>query len=111
MSRSSAAALLLLQATACATTQLSRQQLTSEGQLLFNGYVTDKADCHRCHGGAAQGTWKAPSLTRTRRMTDAEVLGKIDSGPGIMPAYRDRLTAEQKRMLVGWLREQFPPQP
>lgn len=93
----------------CAHTQLPREQLQSPGQLLFNGYANPKADCHGCHKGDASGTWKGPSLDVTSDWSDADILQEIDEGPGIMPSYRDALSAGEKAQIVAWLRERFPP--
>jgi mono/diheme cytochrome c family protein len=95
-------------ATACATGKaLPQQALDSRGGLLFNGYVKTDVKCFGCHNGDASGA-NAPSLaTRVPTLTDDAILKAINDGPSYMPSFKDKLTDDEKRSLVAWLRSRF----
>jgi len=90
--------------------RVSREDVQGRGHALFNGYLNPKADCYRCHNGDAQGSLFGPELQATSDFTDAQIVEEIDEGPGIMPSFRDALTAEEKALIVDWLRQRFPPE-
>ena len=91
----------------CKASKQPRAQLKHPGQLIFNGYVTAKADCFGCHGANGRGATWGPSLAKTPRFTDKALVRIIDEGPGPMGAYKNVLTAEQKKEVINWLRESF----
>jgi|RhiMethySRZTD1v2_1073278.scaffolds.fasta_scaffold06927_11 mono/diheme cytochrome c family protein len=82
-----------------------RQSLNSPGGLLFNGYAKPDVNCFECHNGDATGTGRGPNLTeKVPKLSDDAILHAIDEGPGLMPSFKDKLTAAEKRDLVAWLR-------
>ncbi len=92
----------------CLTSRVAQPEIQGRGHALFNGYLNPKADCYRCHGGDAQGGLGGPNLAVVRRYTDQEILEEIDEGPSRMPAYRELLSEEEKRLIVEWLRLRYP---
>jgi cytochrome c len=68
--------------------------------------------CAVCHnvdspekkmGPSLQGLFKRKTLQSGKPMTDANVLGQINSGGNGMPAYQDMLSAEEKTNLLAYL--------
>lgn len=91
----------------CAGVQLTKASIEHPGQLLFNGHVKPEVNCFECHGGDGLGSMRGPSLAGTAKMSDERVLRYIDEGDGFMPAFGDKLTADEKADLVAWLRQEF----
>ncbi|MDQ3266513.1 MAG: cytochrome c [Myxococcota bacterium] len=92
----------------CLISRVAQSEIQGRGHALFNGYLNPKADCYRCHGGNAQGGLTGPNLEVVRRYTDQEIIEEIDEGPSRMPAYRELLSEEEKRLIVEWLRLRYP---
>lgn len=69
--------------------------------------------CAKCHGdtGKANG-WRGylyfardfSSVSWQAANSGADILAEIDRGPRIMPAYRDKLTLEERQALVQVIR-------
>ncbi|MHB8419960.1 MAG: c-type cytochrome [Myxococcales bacterium] len=93
----------------CAGVQLPRASLNDDpGALLFNGYTKPDVACFKCHNGDGSGSGRGPSLaTRVPKLTDEKIVETMDKGPGIMPSFKDTLTAAEKRQIVLWLRSRF----
>jgi mono/diheme cytochrome c family protein len=94
--------------TACATGKaLPQQALNSSGGLMFNGYVKPDVKCFGCHNGDGSGA-NGPSLAAlVPVLTDDAILKAINDGPSYMPSFKDKLTDDEKRSLVAWLRSRF----
>lgn len=92
----------------CAGVQLKQDALTDATALRFNGYGAGALDCWECHNGDGKGTFRGPSLfSRIPRLTDAKLSEALRQGPGLMPAYQDKLTHEALSALVSWLQSHF----
>jgi len=104
------AALLLI---GCAAgVQLARETLQDPGQLLFNGYTKPEVDCFRCHNGDGRGSGRGPDLSKTvSKMPDAQVIKVIVEGESFMPAFGDKLNADEQQQLLAWLRSAFGARP
>jgi mono/diheme cytochrome c family protein len=101
---------LLLGPVACASgAQSPKAALNADpGGLLFNGYAKPDVACFGCHNGDAKGAGRGPSLAeRVPKLTDAQIVHAIDSGPWMMPAYKEKLNDAEKKQLVTWLRARF----
>jgi mono/diheme cytochrome c family protein len=98
-------------AIACHTgTALPPQSLDSPGGKLFNGYVKADVKCFSCHNGDGTGA-NGPNLAeRVPKLSDEAILKAIDEGPSYMPSFKDKLTANEKRGIIAWLRERFKAQ-
>ena len=78
-----------------------------EGATLF------KSKCAACHGADGTGNTPVakamhiPDLTSAaiQKLTDAELTAAITNGKGSMPAYKDKLSADQIKGTVGYIRE------
>jgi mono/diheme cytochrome c family protein len=93
----------------CAGKQLPAERVTSRGEALFNGRVKADVDCYRCHDGTGTGTWRGPNLgKRVPGLTDQQIGNAILEGPSLMPSFRGKVTDDDIRQIVGWLRERFP---
>lgn len=101
------AAVAALSLTGCAGVQIAKGEIQHPGQLLFNGHVKEDVNCYKCHGGDARGSMRGPSLEVTAKMRDADIIEYIDEGEGIMPAFADKLTSDEKAQIVAWLRQEF----
>ncbi len=76
-----------------------------------------KDTCAKCHGENAAGgrvqrqgrEIRVPSLTgeHARKPSDENLIDKITNGEDDMPAFKDKLTAEQIRELVRFIRKEF----
>jgi len=76
-----------------------------------------KDTCAKCHGENAAGgrvqregrEIKVPSLTgeHARKPSDEDLVVKITNGEDDMPAFKDKLTPEQIRELVRFIRKEF----
>ncbi|MDQ8732995.1 cytochrome c [Paenibacillus sp. LHD-38] len=64
-----------------------------------------KANCVSCHGTGLQGrVGPATNLQKVgERMSASDITQQIEQGEGSMPAFKDRLTAEQITGLSNWL--------
>jgi len=101
---------LILLAVACGGegTQIPRDQATSAGELLFNGYTKHDVKCFECHDGTGAGTKWGPALSeRVPRLDDPQLRAVILDGHAKMPAFRGKLSDAEVRELVTWLRERF----
>jgi mono/diheme cytochrome c family protein len=89
-------------------TALPPQSLESPGGKLFNGYTKPDVKCFSCHNGDGSGA-NGPNLgERVPKLTDDGILKAIDEGPSYMPSFKDKLTEQEKRDIIAWLRERFP---
>jgi mono/diheme cytochrome c family protein len=88
--------------------------VTSAANASETGYVLYQDNCSKCHGESGEAdNWRGylyfARNFRNRdwqaRMTDAEILDKINKGPRIMPAFDTKLTNEQKSALLRVIRE------
>jgi len=71
------------------------------GEDLFN------ATCAHCHGadlGGGIGPSIGPGSNAATNLSDEQLAGVIQIGPGAMPSYRSRLDAEQIASVIGYLR-------
>jgi mono/diheme cytochrome c family protein len=72
-----------------------------------------KSKCAGCHGADASGNTPVGKSMKIRdlhsadvqKQTDAQLTDIITGGKSPMPAYKDKLTAEQIKGLVGYIRE------
>ncbi|HEX4320320.1 MAG TPA: cytochrome c [Acidobacteriaceae bacterium] len=77
------------------------------GAVLFR----DKG-CTYCHGAAAQGTPKGPSLANVRKKLKApQIATQIEDGGQKMPSFRDSLSDPEVAQLVAYLRAKHRPVP
>ena len=73
--------------------------------------------CAACHGDEGKGglvkvedtKLKVPSLTEGRvvKHTDEDYLDQIEKGGGGMPKFRDKLSAEEIKVMVPFVRHEF----
>ena len=78
-----------------------------EGATLF------KSKCAVCHGADGSGSTPVGKSMHIRdlasadvqKQTDAELTAMITNGKGGMPAYKDKLSGDQIKDLVGFIRE------
>ena len=71
-----------------------------------------KAKCAMCHGADGAGSTPTGKALKVRDLGSADVQGQTDAqlndivtnGKGKMPAYKGKLTAEQIKELVGFIR-------
>lgn len=76
-----------------------KKESREHGRVLFQ-----EKGCGYCHGTAAQGTEKAPSLQGVgRRMHKDAIEKQIQEGGKEMPAFGDSLTPEEMKDLVAYL--------
>lgn len=77
-------------------------------------YVLYQDNCAKCHGESGEAdNWRGylyfarnfKNKDWQARMTDADILDKINKGPRIMPAFDTKLTNEQKSALLRVIRE------
>lgn len=64
-----------------------------------------KANCVSCHGTGLQGrVGPATNLQKVgERMSAADITKQIEEGEGSMPAFKERLTADEIAGLSNWL--------
>jgi mono/diheme cytochrome c family protein len=75
------------------------------GALLFR-----KKGCAYCHGAAAEGTPKGPSLANIRKTWKApQIANQILHGGQKMPAFEESLKADEVAQLVAFLRAKQRP--
>jgi cytochrome c6 len=75
--------------------------------------ATFKAKCAACHGADGSGNtavgkslhMRALGSADVQKLSDAELTSMITDGKGAMPAYKDKLTADQIKQLVGFIRQ------
>ena len=93
----------------CAGTQIPAQRITSPGEALFNGRVREDVACYKCHNGDGTGTWRGPNLaTHVPKLSDQQIAQAIKEGPGLMPAFKDKVSDAEIQQLTAWLRQRFP---
>lgn len=99
---------LIASLTACSTgKQLPKTALDSSGGQLFNGYVKEDVKCFSCHNGDGKGA-NGPNLAeRIPKLSDEAILKAINDGPSYMPSFKDKLTEDEKKSLVQWMRASF----
>ncbi len=86
---------------------LSNKEKEKAGALLFR----DKG-CTYCHGVAAQGTKKGPSLANIRKLLKApQIVNQIENGGQKMPSFSDSLSQDEVALLVKFLRAKHRPLP
>lgn len=109
MRRTWSVMMLALWTSACAVgVQLPREELTSPGALLFNGYTNPKVDCFRCHNGDGKGA-RGPSLIkRVPASSDEELRKVVTKGGRRMPSFGEKVSDDEVTQLVEWLRQAFP---
>jgi mono/diheme cytochrome c family protein len=74
---------------------------------------TFKAKCVACHGADASGNTAVGKSLHLRdlgsadvqKLTDADLTKIITDGKGAMPSYKDKLSGDQIKGLVGFIRE------
>ncbi len=72
-----------------------------------------KAKCAACHGADGSGNTAVGKSMKIRdfhspdvqKQTDAQLTEMISAGKGAMPSYKGKLTDEQIKQLVGYIRE------
>ena len=70
-----------------------------------------KSKCQMCHGADGKGTptgtkmgardWHSADV---QKMTDQQVIDTITNGKGKMPAYKDKLSADQIKSLAAYVK-------
>lgn len=74
-----------------------------------DGLALYKEHCAKCHGADGQATtWRGylyfardfSDAEWQERQPDARILRRINEGPGIMPAFEQKLTLEEREALV-----------
>ncbi len=82
-----------------------KQKPEVAGAILFR----DKG-CAYCHGPAAAGTAKGPSLANVRKsMKTSQIIDQISNGGQKMPAFSDSLSNDEILQLVAFLRAKHRP--
>ena len=103
-----AAAALAVWLLSCAGAQTPRDRITDPGEMIFNGLTVSGVDCYKCHKGDGSGTWRGPNLAeRVPKLTDPAIEKAVNEGPGMMPAYKGKLDAQQIAAITAWLRGRF----
>ncbi len=84
-------------------------KLTKIGEVAFiNGGEIYKMNCAECHGGIGEGAAKGISLLKGHALnhSESEYIKQVMNGEGKkMPAFKDKLSAEQIAALVKFVRE------
>jgi len=78
-----------------------------------DGAATFKSKCAACHGADGTGntavgkSMKIHDLSSAdvQKQTDEQLTGIITNGKGAMPAYQDKVTADQIKQLVAFIRQ------
>jgi cytochrome c6 len=78
-----------------------------------DGAAQFKAKCAACHGADGSGNTAVGKSMKLRDMgspdvqkkTDEELTAIITSGKAAMPSYKDKLTADQIKQLVAFIRQ------
>lgn len=87
--------------------------LTSSEVRADDGTATFKTKCAMCHGADGAGTTATGKALKVRDLRSADVQGQTDAqlndivtnGKNKMPAYKGKLTDDQIKGLVAYLRE------
>ncbi|MHB8876002.1 MAG: c-type cytochrome [Myxococcaceae bacterium] len=99
-------------ASSCAGIPLPKETLTDPSALLFNGYGKPEVTCYKCHGGDGKGTFRGANLVRVVPKSDGkQMTAALMEGKGFMPAFKDKLSAEEVAALVAWMLAAFPAPP
>jgi len=72
-----------------------------------NGADTFKAKCAMCHGADGSKTTmgsKALNGADVQKMSDADLTAVIENGKGKMPAYKGKLSDDQIKGLVSYIK-------
>jgi|GEM_PF-6369415 len=71
-------------------------------------------NCSGCHGVEGMGTEKGPAYSKVLHEPDEELIAMIlggkmskDGTEVKMPAFQDKLSADEAKMLVAWLHTEF----
>jgi Cu/Ag efflux protein CusF/cytochrome c553 len=84
-------------------------KLTKIGEVaVINGSEIYKTNCSTCHGGLGEGTTKGISLLKGHALkhSEDEYIKQVTNGEGKkMPAFKDKLQADQIAALVKFVRE------
>ena len=75
-----------------------------------NGGEIYKTHCAECHGGAGEGAEKGISLLKGHALkhSEKEYIEQVNEGDGDeMPAFKDKLSAEQIAAVVKYIREEL----
>ena len=78
-----------------------------------DGPATFKGQCAACHGADGSGSTAVGKSLKIRdlrsadvqKQTDEQLTGIITNGKGAMPAYKDKMTADQIQQLVAFIRQ------
>jgi Cu(I)/Ag(I) efflux system periplasmic protein CusF len=84
-------------------TKIGEVALTSGGEIY-------KTSCAECHGGLGEGATRGISLLKGHALKHSETdyIDQITNGDGKkMPAFKDKLSAEQIRAVVKFVREEL----
>jgi mono/diheme cytochrome c family protein len=81
----------------CAGRRPSERQLLSEGRRTFVS-----AGCGRCHTVASAHTHGqvGPDFDTSEQLDRDQIRVELDYGDGVMPSYRDRLSASERDAVV-----------
>jgi Cu(I)/Ag(I) efflux system periplasmic protein CusF len=77
---------------------------------VLNGGELYKANCAECHGGTGEGAEKGISLLKGHALKHSEndYIEQVTNGEGKkMPAFKDKLSAEQIAAVVKFIREEL----
>lgn len=89
----------------CGGRQTPEATLDPPGAALFNGQVHKDVNCARCHGSDGAGGLRGPNLKkRLMGQSDEAVAAAILKGPGFMPPYEGKLSEEEVKQIIAWLR-------
>ncbi len=78
-----------------------------------DGPALYQKNCAKCHGSTGKAdNWRGylsfarnfSSAKWQQNNSDADILEEIDAGPRIMPAFKDKLSAEEKAALIQVIR-------
>lgn len=65
-------------------------------------------NCSGCHGPQGEGSDKGPAYSKVLHEPEEELIDAVINGKeGKMPAFKDKLSAEEAKVLVAWLHAQF----
>jgi outer membrane protein assembly factor BamB len=76
---------------------------TAEGQQI---YASMCATCHRADGSGGQGPALGDGVVAAK-LTEAETLAVVSNGRNAMPAFEDRLTADELDAVVAYVRDEL----
>jgi mono/diheme cytochrome c family protein len=100
--------LFLVGALSCAGKQTPRDGISDPGEMIYNGFAVPDVKCYSCHNADGRGTWREANLAESvPKMTDQAIANAIEEGPGMMPAFKDKLDSQQVASLTAWLRGRF----